>query len=290
MSLSNCIIQAGFETVALRSQADYSLIPTYPLHNCTVTKIENDADTPSTYPCIALVSMDGGIIKVPSCSNNSLKMCYLQALGVTVTQLAANTGGYQFMSCYISGSVTSPNATHNNPSDISYISCCFYGQLQDFTVDASWILTSRLHSSATITHDGELYIDNCKGITSIVCNKDVYITNSAIELQPVNGGNIDQLYVARSEVDLTRPKTNVGSQSIFGITTDAVSSYTVSALSSPHWTITYDHSRNNIMYSANASGSNMTKDSTGASYYGIAKDVALCRFEPTDYMWFPMPS
>lgn len=288
--ISDCVITEGFETVEMQSESD--ALPVYMLSDCTITQIENDADEPTgPFPVYCVIFLNGGYINITNVSNNPLKRCGLFGNNVLVQQLTANMGDYFFIASTIYGNVTSPNSGYSDPSSIFYYGCKIGLHTGNQTVKGSQFNNCTFHTvSVKVTSDLDLLIYNCNGACRIGSGRYTRIFYSSIRVVEYGEAPSQQndWYINTSKISFDKFENDPQTPQIIGtLNTDAVSK--VSINSQAAWTIMTDRSRNNIMYSTDG-GTTMTKDSTGATHYGIAIDSSVCRFDVADYMWFAMPA
>ena len=280
--ISDCVIAEGFETIETQSEADMLILPFYTLNNCMITQIENDEDEPDIYPRMSIIVTNGGNINITSCSNNGLKQCVLRAIGVTIQRLVANVGQYTFLGCSVIGDITSPNTSHGNAEAMQYIGCDF-AYFSEIEVACHSIYSSQFNM-ATFKGSDDVDLINCSGLGKVSAGRDCNIKNSSVTLLPIDGTIAGIFSICRSKVEFISKEGDTSTQTINTVVTDAVSDVTFNN----KWTITYNKIRNNIMYSTDG-GVTMSKDSTGATHYGITIDGSVDSYEVTNYMWFPMP-
>lgn len=267
--ISDCSIAAGFETIEVRTPTDYGITPIYTLRNCTVTQLENAADNPSTYPRFSVVFMEGGVLKIPSCSDNGLKRCVLTASGVTVTGLVANQGEYYFYSSIITGSVTARNSTYSDNCNVEYNNCNFAFFSGQGSIYATFIKNSTFNYS----------------VERIESSLDLIMSNVDIATHPDGSGSSAavtisvprQLYLRNTIIENV-----LGLEGSPHVYSDAISTQvgTTRVINRP------------IVYSTDggATAGNMSNDPTGATHFGLCKDFTKVDVAPTNYMWIPMLS
>lgn len=272
-SIQNCTISEGFVV-----DTGATGIKCYHVFDCVILKMSTDTgDTATT----AAILAHNSTIKTGDESETSttwsiglFKCCFVQNFNAKI----GTDAGLLFICCEIV-------ASNTHAGKVTYSHCSIIGpggsaisSTETPVLDLCNLSSCKLSGKPEI-NKSKLVNPNIDDIT------ELHLIHCDVQRAIVSENKtLTRLLIKDSYFHYEDTDSNSSTLTITTLYSDAIS--LISATNSPKLVIP---TRNmNIVYSTDG-GTTISNDPTGATHYGICKNLARTLLENSNYMWFPMP-